>query len=183
MAECWGQRIHMLTTGGEFIGTFGVSGSGIGQFWGPLDVKISPDGRVYVADWGNHRVQVFNPDWTISHVIDNSSVPGRFSYPTAIAFDLLGNVYVANDSNAVSVFTPSGQFIQHYGRDGVNTSSIAIDPSGYSLLFDRHTLSVYNPSGSLVHTIGGFKRSTGVSISPDGSVWIADSNDNRLVQL
>ena len=32
VAEYVGHRIHMLTTGGEFIGTFGVGGSGIGQF-------------------------------------------------------------------------------------------------------------------------------------------------------
>ena len=70
-AEYYGHRIHMLTTGGEFIGTFGEYGSGIGQFHYPNDVKISPDGRVYVADTNNNRIHVFNPDWTISHVIDS----------------------------------------------------------------------------------------------------------------
>ena len=62
VAEFGGHRIHMLTTGGEFIGTFGEKGSGIGQFNGPRDVKISPDGKVYVADTFNNRVQVFTPD-------------------------------------------------------------------------------------------------------------------------
>ena len=95
VAEWGGHRIHKLTTGGEFIGTFGERGSGIGQFNGPYDVKISPDGKVYVADFVNDRVQVFNPDWTISHVIDNSvSGDCGFSSPTGIAFDLSGDVHV-----------------------------------------------------------------------------------------
>ena len=41
------------------------------------DVKFSPDGKVYVADTDNHRIQVFHPDWTISHVI-NGKVSGTW---------------------------------------------------------------------------------------------------------
>ena len=70
VAELSGHRIHKLTTGGEYIGVFGKEGCGIGEFFGPTDVKISLDGKVYVADTVNHRIQVFYPDWTISHVID-----------------------------------------------------------------------------------------------------------------
>ena len=62
VAEFRGNRIHKLTTGGEFLGTFGESGYVIGQFDGPFDIKIIPDGKVYVADRGNSRVQVFHPD-------------------------------------------------------------------------------------------------------------------------
>ena len=70
VAEWGGDRIRKLTTGGEFISTFGEKGSAINQFNGPHDVKISPDNKVYVADTGNQRVQVFHSDCTISHVID-----------------------------------------------------------------------------------------------------------------
>ena len=174
VVEYDGLRIHMLTTGGEFIGTFGEGCSGIGQFDYPTDVKISPDGRVCVADFGNNRVQVFNPDWTISHFIDSSSVPDgdMFSYPRAFAFDLLGDVHVTSYSSVI-VFTPMGQFVRHYGGSELSDSdSIAIDPSGYSLVTSWHnpTLSVFDPSGELVHFIGGFKYPYGVSVSHDGSV-------------
>ena len=44
VAEYDGHRIHMFTTGREFIGTFGKQGGDIGQFHYPHDLKISPDG-------------------------------------------------------------------------------------------------------------------------------------------
>ena len=187
VAEYSGHRIHKLTTGGEFLGTFGESGSDIGQFYCPFDIKISPDGKVYVADRGNSRVQVFHPDWTYSHVIDgNVSGDGRFSCPEGLAFDLSGNVHVsAYGSSSVTVFTPSGQFVCRY--DTTHTSSpegIDIDPSGYSLVnsYDNGTLSIFDPSGRFIHSVGGFNHPFGVSVSPDGSVWVADRNNNRLVK-
>ena len=29
------------------------------QFDGPTDITVDQQGRAYVADWGNHRLQVF----------------------------------------------------------------------------------------------------------------------------
>ena len=154
VAERDGHRIHKLTTGGEFIGTFGMRGSGTGQFDFPSDVKISPDGKVYVADWNNDRVQVFNPNWTISHVIDGeASGAVRFASPAGIAFDLSGDVHVITEFGSfwVSVFTPNGHFVRHYSDR--TSLGIAIDPSGYSLVTSNWgggSLLVYNPSGRRV---------------------------------
>ena len=189
VAEYDGHRIHMLTTGGEFIGTIGERGSGKGhQFGRPHVVKISPDGRVYITDESNNCVHVFNPDWTISHVIDSSNVPeGVRLSPRAIAFDLSGDIHVTLSAgyHSVTVFTPAGQFVRHYGGSELRyLEGIAIDPSGYSLVASwfSNTISVYDPSGSLECSIKGFHCPTGVSISPDGSVWVVDAGNYRLVK-
>ena len=185
VAEYGGHRIHKLTTGGEFLGTFGKSGSDVGHFNCPFDIQISPDGKVYVADGENNRVQVFHPDWTYSHVIDgNVSGDGSFTSPEVLAFDLSGNVHMGSYySSSVKVFTPSGQFVRQY--DINSPEGIAIDPSGYSLVnsYDNGTLSIFNPSGRFIHSVGGFNHPFGVSVSPDGSVWVADRNNNRLVKF
>jgi len=41
---------------------FGSSGSGEGQFNRPSGVAVDSDGIIYVADWLNDRLQVFDPD-------------------------------------------------------------------------------------------------------------------------
>ena len=139
---------------------------------------------VYIADRYNNRVQVFR---TI-YIIDSSSVleGDRFYSPRAIAFDLSSDVHVAvYGSFAVAVFTPTGQFVRHYRLQVKLPGCIpAIDPSGYSLVtsWSNDSLSVYNPGGELVHSIEGFNSPHEISVSPDGSVWVADTFNDRLIK-
>ena len=51
-----------------FISKFGSSGKGEGQFSSPYGICIDPEGKVFIADNSNHRIQVFNDD--------DSRVPG-----------------------------------------------------------------------------------------------------------
>ena len=180
VAEQRGNRIHKLTTGGEFLGTFGQKGSDVGQFNGPWGINISPEGKVYVSDTENSRVQVFHSDWTLSHIIDGKvSGDGSFNRPFGVAFGMSGDVHVtAHSSNSVTVFTPSGQFVRKYDQTHLNgPDGIAIDSAGYSLVMNvsSSSLSIYDPSGRFIHSIGGFRNPYGVSVSLDGSVWVADT--------
>ena len=52
--------IYEFSTNGEFIGEIGEAGTGQGQLSGPHDLCVSSNGRVYVADTANNRVQVFS---------------------------------------------------------------------------------------------------------------------------
>ena len=45
---------------GSHVMTIGESGSDDGQFNRPTGVTVDRDGDIYVADWANHRVQMFN---------------------------------------------------------------------------------------------------------------------------
>ena len=188
VAECGGHGIHVLTTGGECLGTFGEHGSGIGQFNSPCDIQISPEGKVYVADRDNSRIQVFHSDLTVSHIIDGKvSGDSSFTYPEGISLDLCGNVHVTGDgSNSVTVFSASGQFVYKYDQTQLKRpTGIAIDSTGYSLVVNHglNSLDIFDLSGTFLHSIGGFKNPYGVSISPDGSVWVADTGNDRLVKL
>ncbi|XP_020902172.1 E3 ubiquitin-protein ligase TRIM71-like [Exaiptasia diaphana] len=52
-------RVQMLNQDGQFIRSFGVSGSGLVQMNFPVDITVAPDGRVFVLEWGNSRVHVW----------------------------------------------------------------------------------------------------------------------------
>src|SRR5262249_51845463 len=45
---------------GTRLRSWGGAGHGDGQFDGSHDLAVGPDGRIFIADSGNHRVQVFD---------------------------------------------------------------------------------------------------------------------------
>ncbi len=61
----------------EYIGQPGLEA---GMFHKPASIRQLPDNRVLVIDRGNHRVQIFNPDWTLT-VIDG---PRLYTSPAKV---------------------------------------------------------------------------------------------------
>lgn len=57
-----GDRIVRYTTDGKFVTAFGKMGPGPGEFIGPHAVAFDSQGRLFVADRSNNRVQVFDKD-------------------------------------------------------------------------------------------------------------------------
>jgi DNA-binding beta-propeller fold protein YncE len=51
-------RISKFSRDGKFIQSFGKFGSGPVEFRTPHDMAMDGEGRIYVADRGNHRVQI-----------------------------------------------------------------------------------------------------------------------------
>ena len=87
--------------------------------------------------------------------------------------------------NLVSVFTPEGQYIRQYGQSHLhNPFGIAIDSVGNSLVVNNsgNSLSIFDPHGNYIHSIGGLNRPVGVAMASNGSVWVADKDKNRLVK-
>jgi DNA-binding beta-propeller fold protein YncE len=54
-------RIHHFTAAGRLLESWGEPGTGPGQFQIPHGIAIAGDGRIYVADRENSRVQIFSP--------------------------------------------------------------------------------------------------------------------------
>ena len=95
---------------GKHLFDFGKRGEKDGEFNLPRDAAVAPDGRVYVVDGGNFRVQVFDRDGRFLKVF---GVVGRqggtFSRPKEIAIDGDGRVYFVDQFfRKVDVFRPAG---------------------------------------------------------------------------
>ena len=57
-----GDRIVRITKEGKFVSEFGKLGSGPGEFMGPHALAFDSQGRLFVADRSNNRVQIFDRD-------------------------------------------------------------------------------------------------------------------------
>lgn len=55
-------RVHRFTRDGQLVKSWGTPGKTEGTFHLPHSIAIDPDGKLYVADRSNKRVQIFSPD-------------------------------------------------------------------------------------------------------------------------
>ena len=88
VAEYGNNRIQQLTTGEQFLQTFGQYGSGQGQFSAPISVIVDHRDRVIIANHCNHRVMMLNQKGQWLNTI-NGNVSGAqgFQYPYGLALD------------------------------------------------------------------------------------------------
>ena len=62
---------------------------------------------------------------------------------------------------------------------------LAIDDEGYSLVSEcwGHCLSIYDPEGNKIHTVGNLKNPYCTALDPrDGSVFIANYGANTVLK-
>ena len=55
-----GDRLVVVTPAGEFVREVGRLGAGPGEFMGPHSLALDADGRLFVADRSNNRIQIFD---------------------------------------------------------------------------------------------------------------------------
>ena len=66
-----------------------------------------PSGNIYVADWGNNRVQKFSPTGELLVKFEGSSTGvGSLKGPSGVAVDSDGDVYVTDWGTTESRSTP-----------------------------------------------------------------------------
>jgi DNA-binding beta-propeller fold protein YncE len=92
-------RIVKYSAEGKFLKSWGKTGYAPGEFRMPHSIAIDARGRVFVADRGNNRIQIFDQEgnflaqWT------------QFGRPSGITFDAKDQVYVT-DSESDNVQNP-----------------------------------------------------------------------------
>jgi sugar lactone lactonase YvrE len=92
-------RVVRFDRGGKYLGSFGLRGSGPGQFIQPHALALDSRGRLFVADRGNNRVQVMTSDGAF--IADWR----QFSRPSGLFIDRNDMLYSA-DSESGSVNPP-----------------------------------------------------------------------------
>ena len=88
-----GDRIVRYTTAGVFVASYGKMGQGPGEFMGPHSLAFDSQGRLFVADRSNNRVQIFDRDMKF---VDDWRQFGR---PSGVAI-LKDDTLVVSDSES-----------------------------------------------------------------------------------
>src|SRR5579859_494827 len=175
-----------------FLYAFGNFGTGNGQFTQPWGVAVRQN-EIYVTDYGNNRVQVFNLDGTYLKQFAAST-------PSGIAINKYGTVYVTNYiSNQILEFDLNGNSLGTVGSAGTglgNLSSpeaVAVDTNLNIYVTEQGNNRVQKcgpafTAGSCV-ALGGtaagtavrqFNSPTGIALDASGNVYVSYAGNNRV---
>ena len=109
-------RIQIFDLNLNFVRSIGSHGEGRGEFIKPLDVKFDAAGNMYVAEWGNGRVQVMDRSGQFIGKFGG----GKLGQPSGLHI-ADKYVYVSDFSGCcIVVYETSGQFVTSFGRHGQN---------------------------------------------------------------
>ncbi|MCQ2585575.1 MAG: NHL repeat-containing protein [Treponema sp.] len=127
VSESAGDRIALLNEKGNFIKYIGKKGRGLGQMIGPQYLAQDNMGNIYVSDYGNRRIDVFDQDGNPLFFFGGRQ--GDFKGlkgPTGI-YVLDESVYVADDhKGCIYEFDRSGNYIRELCEEKTFTKPEAI---------------------------------------------------------
>ncbi len=113
LSESAGDRLALLSSNGKFIKYIGSKGRAVGNLVGPQFLAVDSMGRIYVTDYGNRRVDVFDSDGTGLYYFGGKT--GSFKglkSPTGIAVTE-ESVFVADSSTGcIYEFDRSGNYVR-----------------------------------------------------------------------
>lgn len=187
--------VIVFDTDGKFLYTFG-KGTFTNRAHG---IIVGPDGMLYATDDGSSTITKWTPEGELLMTIGTPNQPSPrwsglpFSRPTQAAVShRTGHIYISDGyANArVHKYTPDGTLVKSWGEPGIDPGqfmiphNIAIDAAENIYVADReaHRIQVFDTEGKLQAVWNNVHRPCGLTIGPDGNLYIGELNGVGLVQ-
>jgi len=183
-------RVQKFDVNGMYLLKFGGRGSHPGQLKDPYGITTHND-RVYVADYSNHRISVFQCDGQFCSCLSSD----QLAFPYDVVVNINEQLLVAQyHCHCISTFSLDGQYVSKFGAHGPNEGqinkpySIATDVHGFILVTDcNHRVSIFDQFGNLTHCFGSHGSRNGqffsphaITLSPHGYIYISDTYNKRI---
>jgi outer membrane protein assembly factor BamB len=160
----------------EFQSRFGKRGGGDGDLEMPWGICVDRQDNIYVADWGNNRVQKFAPDGGLLARFEGSSTGvGSLKGPAGVAVDSDGDVYVTDWGNhRVQIYAADGHYITARVGDAQELSPWAQE------YIDANPDIIKARRRADLEPEWRFRRPVAVNVDADDRIIVLESLRHRL---
>jgi len=195
VSDAIAQRVVVFDRDGNFLQAMGKKG----EFERPVGLVVNDQlGRLYVIDAKKHHIAVFDiADGSLIRTIgERGKEPGQFNWPTNIAIDSSGTLYVMDTMNfRVQILDPEGEVLNTFGEigDGIGQfarpKGIAVDSEGSIYVVDAafNNFQIFNREGELLLFVGSVGQQPGQFWLPAGAyidaqdrIYVADQYNFRI---
>jgi len=177
-----------VTKSGTLVRRWGSAGQGDGQFRFDIgSIAVGRDGRVYVSDSGNARIQVFSPRGRFLESVGSfGQAEGQFLWPFDVAVDKRGDIYVSDDraetltklaANGAPLWRVGGLHEKNHELQGhEHVQGFDVEGRLVSTNDDQGLVLYLRPNGTVAGGFGSpssggrdFLNMTGKGVFPDGA--------------
>ncbi len=160
-------------------------------------------GKIYLADTAGtksaeHVVRIFDPQGKLIGTLGHGKgeQPGQFLFPTYLAVDTQGNLYVTDTLNSrVQMFDPAGNYLKSFGQRGNSwgmfdkPKGVALDSFGNVYVVDSgwSNVQIFNQKEQVLLFFGGrgpipglLKNPTAIAIDKQNRIYVADYLNHRV---
>ena len=178
----------------KFVSRFGAKGTGKGQFNCPCGLLFTQSKQLFVCDYRNHRIQVFDKEGKILHAFGrHGNKPGDFKEPHSIAINSTEDkVFITDHSNSrIQVFSPHGKFITTINNGpSLNQQlqyprGIIYTPDGHLLVSCTYTHCILElkEDGGYVSTTEEIIQPCGIVLRYNGDIVVTSNVNQSLVVI
>ncbi|HTS49231.1 MAG TPA: peptidyl-alpha-hydroxyglycine alpha-amidating lyase family protein [Bryobacteraceae bacterium] len=174
-----------------------VHSFGDGMFIQAHGLTVDKDGFIWASDAAarngkGEQVFKFTPEGKVVMTLGTAGVAGEsettFNGPSDIAIAPNGDIFVSDGhvNNRVVKFSKDGKFIKAWGKKGSGPGefnvphTLAFDSRGRLFVGDRSNsrIQIFDQDGNYLEEWKQFSRPSGIFITPNDIILVADSDSN-----